>query len=62
MNPEETLYFANPGPDGKFNSDFFFHWADLNNEPINDWRKVASTILSIPMAHQLIGFYTVADD
>ena len=62
MNPEETLYFANPGPDGKFNSDFFFHWADFNNEPINDWRKVASTILSIPMAHQLIGFYTVADD
>ena len=62
MNPDETLYFANPGPDGKLNSDFFFHWADFNNEPINDWRKVASTILSIPMAHQLIGFYTVADD
>lgn len=62
MNPEETLYFANPGPDGKFNPDFFFHWADFNNEPINDWRKIASTILSIPMAHQLIGFYTVADD
>ena len=62
MNPEETLYFANPGPDGKFNSDFYFHWADFNNEPINDWRQVASTILSIPMAHQLIGFYTVADD
>ena len=62
MNPEETLYFANPGPDGKLNSDFFFRWADFNNEPINDWRKVASTILSIPMAHQLIGFYTVADD
>ena len=62
MNPEETLYFANPGPDGTFNPDFYFHWADFNNEPINDWRKVASTILSIPMAHQLIGFYTVADD
>ena len=62
MNPEETLYFANPGPDGKFNPDFYFHWADFNNEPINDWRQVASTILSIPMAHQLIGFYTVADD
>lgn len=62
MNPDETLYFANPGPDGKLNSDFFFHWADFNNEPINDWRKVGSTILSIPMAHQLIGFYTVADD
>jgi len=62
MNPEETLYFANPGPDGKFNSDFFFHWADFNNEPINDWRVIASTLLSIPMAHQLIGFYTVADN
>lgn len=62
MNPEETLYFANPGPDGKFNPDFYFHWADFNNEPINDWRQIASTILCIPMAHQLIGFYTVADD
>lgn len=62
MNPEETLYFANPGPDGKFNSDFFFHWADFNNELINDWRVIASTILSIPLAHQLVGFYTVADD
>lgn len=62
MNPEETLYFANPGPDGQFNPDFFFHWADFNNEPINDWRVIASTILSIPLAHQLVGFYTVADD
>lgn len=62
MNPEETLYFANPGPEGKFNSDFYFHWADFNNEPINDWKQICSTLLSIPMAHQLIGFYTVADD
>lgn len=62
MNPEETLYFANPGPDGKFNPDFFFHWADFNNDPINDWNQIASTLLSIPMAHQLIGFYTVADN
>lgn len=62
MSPEETVYFANPGPDGKFNPDYYFHWADFNNEPINDWNQVASTLLSIPMAHQLIGFYTVADD
>ncbi|MCD8070486.1 MAG: HsdR family type I site-specific deoxyribonuclease [Akkermansiaceae bacterium] len=61
MNPEETLYFANPGPDGKFNPSYYFHWADFNNEPVNAWRQVASTLLSIPMAHQLIGFYTVAD-
>lgn len=62
MNPEETLYFANPGPDGKFNQDYYFHWADFDNEPINDWKNIASTLLSIPMAHQLIGFYTVADE
>lgn len=62
MNPEETLYFANPGPEGRFNKDFYFHWADANNTPINDWKKIGSTLLSIPMAHQLIGFYTIADD
>lgn len=62
MEPEETVYFANPGPDGKFNKDFYFHWADFNNEPINDWQQIAGSLLSIPMAHQLIGFYTVADD
>lgn len=62
MNPDETCYFANPGPDGKFNTDYYFHWADFNNEPINDWKAIASSLLSIPMAHQLIGFYTVADN
>lgn len=62
MAPEETKYFANPGPDGKFNPNYQFNWADFNNEPINYWKDIASTLLSIPMAHQLIGFYTVADD
>lgn len=62
MEPEQTKYFANPGPDGKFNPDYQFSWADFNNEPMNHWKDIASTLLSIPMAHQLIGFYTVADD
>lgn len=62
MQPEETVYFANPGPEGVFNKDFYFHWADFNNEPINNWKDVATYLLSIPMAHQMIGFYTVADD
>lgn len=61
MEPEETKYFANPGPDGKFNKDFYFNWADFNNEPKNHWNDIASSLLSIPMAHQLIGFYTVPD-
>jgi len=62
MEPDETVYFANPGPDGRFNKDFYFHWADYNNNPINDWKMVADRLLSIPMAHMMIGFYTVADD
>lgn len=62
MEPAEALYFANPGPDGQFNKDYAFRWADFNNEPISNWRRFTSSLLSIPMAHQLIGFYTVADE
>lgn len=60
MNPNETVYFANPGREGDF-SLYRFHWGDFNNEPINHWRDVIASLLSIPMAHQLIGFYSVAD-
>lgn len=60
MNPDETIYFANPGADGNFEA-YNFHWADFDNEPINYWKNVARDLLSIPMAHQLIGFYSVAD-
>tara|TARA_R110002033_G_scaffold122483_2_gene165115 strand:+ start:7709 stop:10972 length:3264 start_codon:yes stop_codon:yes gene_type:complete len=62
MEPNDAKYFANPGLDGHFNPDYQFNWADFNNEPVNNWKDIASTLLSIPMAHQLIGFYTVADD
>ena len=61
MTPEETVYFANPGTDGVFNKDYYFHWEDFNNEPVNDWKQIADKLLSIPMAHQMIGFYTVPD-
>ena len=61
MTPEEMVYFANPGFDGVFNDKFYFHWADKFNEPVNHWKLVAEHLLSIPMAHQIIGFYTVAD-
>ncbi|MFR3302664.1 MAG: type I restriction endonuclease subunit R [Bifidobacterium pullorum] len=68
MNPDDAVYFANPGQDA-FNPSYFFHWADSNNEPIaaginpgaDEWKKFVAKLLSIPMAHQLIGFYTVAD-
>lgn len=61
MEPEEAVYFANPGEDGVFNKAFFFHWADFDNVPINQWDKVTAGLLNIPMAHMLIGFYTIAD-
>lgn len=61
MTPDQTRYFANPGPDGVFNEDFYFQWADFDNEPINQWDQVIRSLLAIPMAHQLIGFYTVVD-
>lgn len=62
MNPEDAVYFANPGSDGIFNPSFYFHWADFYNNPVNDWRSIADKLLSIPPAHQMIGVYTVADD
>lgn len=61
MQPEETIYFANPGEGVKFNKAFYFHWANFNNQPINKWDEVISKLLNIPMAHMLIGFYTIAD-
>ena len=74
MTPDDAVYFTNPGAD-KFNPSYYFHWADFNNEPIcgndkpgtDEWKRFiggtsgAAGLLSIPMAHQLIGFYTVAD-
>jgi len=61
MNPDEAKYFANPGEDYLFNDRFFFEWADKNNEPYKSWDKIVEQLLSIPMAHKLIGFYTVPD-
>ena len=62
MTPEETFYFANPGKADNFQPQYYFHWEDFNNTVVNDWKKVATDLLSIPMAHQLVGFYTIADD
>ncbi len=59
MKPEECRYFANTN--GPLNPAFYFRWADFNNVYMNDWDKVATHFLSIPMAHQFIGDYTIAD-
>lgn len=61
MKPEDMRYWANPGFGVKFNKDYMFKWADADNTPQTYWKYIAETFLSIPMAHQLIGYYTVAD-
>ncbi len=62
MTPEKTLYFANPGDERNFSPSYYFHWADFNNDEAFDWKYLAANLLSIPMAHMLVGFYTIADD
>lgn len=62
MTPEETRYFANPGPGAICERRNMFHWGDFRNLPVNAWYDVVEELLSIPMAHQLIGFYSVADE
>ena len=62
MTPEKTLYFANPGASENYSPSFYFHWADFNNDEVHDWKRIAANLLSIPMAHQMVGYYTIADD
>lgn len=62
MTPEKTRYFANPGAEENFSPSFYFHWADYNNAEETSWRDITTNLLSIPMAHQMIGYYTIADD
>lgn len=62
MNPDDVVYFANPGAEGRFNDDYYFHWEDFNNQIVKKWDDFTKAVLSIPMAHELIGFYTIPDD
>ena len=64
MTPEDALFFANAGEPNAFNPAFFFRWGDRDNNIVKDWRELITGkyhILSIPEAHKLIGYYTVAD-
>ena len=62
MTPDDAVYFTNPGTDQRnFNKNFFFHWANFDNTPITKWDEFTKRLLNIPMAHQLIGFYTIPD-
>lgn len=61
MTPDDCIYFANSFP--LLNPAFFFHWGDKSNNPVHDWKELIqgeNQILSIPEAHQLVGYYTCA--
>ncbi len=61
MTPEDCIYFANSYP--VLNPAFMFHWGDSDNKPLSNWQELVkgpNQILSIPEAHQLIGYYTSA--
>lgn len=62
MAETETRYFATPKSLESFNKSFVFHWADKNNKPIHNWKKVVEHFLMIPMAHQMVGDYLVIDE
>ena len=64
ISPEDAIYFANSGDRQSFNPAFFFRWGDRDNNVINYWQDLiigSNHILSIPEAHKLIGYYTIAD-
>ena len=64
ITPEDAVFFANAGDYTNYNPAFFFRWGDRDNNIIKDWRELIvgeSHILSIPEAHKLVGYYTVAD-
>jgi len=59
--PDDIIYFANSYP--ILNPAFMFHWGDETNHPIHNWQELikgSNQILSIPEAHQLVGYYTSA--
>lgn len=58
----ETRYFATPKSLNDFNPSFVFHWADRENNVINEWQKVIKHFLMIPMAHQMVGDYLIIDE
>ncbi|MHA6250378.1 type I restriction endonuclease subunit R [Oceanobacillus sp. CAU 1775] len=57
-----TRYFATPKSIKAFNPSFVFHWANKENQAINNWEEVIGHFLMIPMAHQMVGDYLVIDE
>ena len=61
MTPEDVKYMANTTNE-KFNKAFAFRWQrKKDNSPVMDWNEFTSSVLSIPMAHQMATNYMILD-
>ena len=63
-NKSSTKYFARPSSNSDFKpvKKFLFNWREENNTPVEDLYDFARTVLSIPMAHELISRFTILVD
>lgn len=67
MTPYEgCVYFANPGKrdlnaEGHMDRRFAFSWANSEGVKCMGWSEFAEGVLSIPMMHHLLGWYSVVD-
>lgn len=59
-NGVNTKYFS-AASDGELNFKFVSGWLDEDNNPVSDYIDFAKSVLSIPMAHEMIARYTVLD-
>ena len=59
-NGSNTRYIAADMP-GRLNEQFLTKWVDVNNNSVEDYLDFAKAVLSVPMAHNMIGKYSVLD-
>ncbi|MCI1901766.1 MAG: HsdR family type I site-specific deoxyribonuclease [Bifidobacteriaceae bacterium] len=61
MTPYDARYMANTDTDS-FNEAFAFRWQrEDDSKPVYDWREFVSSMLSIPMAHEMSTRYMILD-
>src|SRR5699024_5209862 len=61
MTPHDIRYMART-TDEAFNKTFAFQWQrKKDNSPVYDWQEFTSSMLSIPMAHQMATNYIILD-
>ena len=59
-NGSNTRYIAADSGD-RLNENFLTTWVDTHNQPVENYLQFAKSVLRIPEAHQMIGFYSVLD-